>query len=243
MPRCPGRSGAWGGLGVSPFFPRGSKAPLFGAARLCGRVLVSCGRVRRGKRVTTFFHCVLRRRGSSPARRLPEPVPEPVPEQDPVPDPNRTPSRSPPCPELLRSCPAQSEMLVWAAGSALQRLPSALCPGSAQPNLQLGAAKILPVSHVALWDVTFKPTAQKIPEGEAGFPGKRGAQLSAARRLFSGSAAAGCGLSLCWRHVVHAKGLERPDMARLLCSVSQLTAATPQSPQEAGHGAGQRGRG
>lgn len=117
MPSCPGRSGAWGGLGVSPFFPRGSKAPLFGAARLCGRVLVSCGRVRRGKRVTTFFHCVLGRRGSSPARRLPKPVPEPVPEQDPVPDPSRTPSRSQAGPR-----------------AGLHLAPS--CSGAAQPSLR-----------------------------------------------------------------------------------------------------------
>lgn len=71
------------------------------------------------------------------------------------------------------------------------------------------------------------------------FPGKRGFQLSAARRFFSGSAAAGCSLSLCWRHVAHTNGLERPGMARLLWSASQLTAATPESPREAGHGAGQ----
>lgn len=74
--------------------------------------------------MTTFFHCVLGRRGSSPARRLPKPVPEPVPEQDPVPDPSRTPSRSPPCPELLRSCPAQSEMLVWARDPLCSAFPA-----------------------------------------------------------------------------------------------------------------------
>lgn len=62
-----------------------------------------------------------------------------------------------------------------------------------------------------------------------GFPSKRGFQLSATHRFFSG-----CGLPSCWQCVAHTAGMERPDVAKLLWS-----RAAPKLPQEGARSARQ----
>ena len=105
------------------------------------------------------------------------------------------------CPELVRSCPARSrdadlscrDLVRSELGQSLPQVPLPRVSPAQSPCH--GVAKILPVSHVVPLEMTFKPpssafaTAIKIPEtaceGEAGFPGKRGFQLSTTQRSFS----------------------------------------------------------
>lgn len=91
--------------------------------------------------------------------------------------------RAGPCLALSWSGAAQpgpgmliSAARIWSAASEARPFPSTLCPQgrqllkvSAAPSPHHRAAQMLPVSHVVLWEMTFKPLsvfamAVKIPE-------------------------------------------------------------------------------
>lgn len=92
----------------------------------------------------------------------------------------RSPCRSLPCPEPVRICPVWSrdadlscrDLVCSQRGQNLPQLPLPTVSSAQRPYHR--AAKILPVSHVVLWEMTFKPsssvfaTANKIPEPRKG---------------------------------------------------------------------------